>query len=222
VGDRPLFVILLRKHDSLAPMADAIQQGFRENKLLLLGEIQLAPAPAKARPVRVTLEAPDKITRSSVKLPQTVRGDFLSCPEASDDALPLNLRVTARPESSSISMPSVVRVQSIRNVETPAKWVLSKQKPVQDKDSVVIPLSVKCASPGMFSTEIEGRLKMEIATSFAPAGAGWWIDVSTADPWQYPYKAYKLSYLVDKIHQSAVARNAVETLQVDLGLKVSH
>jgi hypothetical protein len=219
-GQRPLLFLLLSR-TAIDPLFRALQMGLNENKIDLRGQVQLAPSSALAP--QIVIDAPHA-TRQHVRLPSSTTGTLV-CSQPQADPLHVTVRVIP-PKVEAWPRPSKVVVSTFRTLEQPG-WVTvpPKQAEAKSDGSTELDFQIRCLNEGWsFSSEttLKGKFQFELQLAFEVSSTGWWSDISASNPWQYPFKAYKLDYLVEQIHLVALQQAPLQPMRISLDMKVRH
>jgi len=219
-GQRPLLFLLFSR-TTIDPLFKAVRLGLNENKLDISGDVQLAPV-SHLLP-QVLIDAPHA-TRQQVRLPSSATG-IMVCSQPDEDPLHVIVRLSPA-KIEGWPRPSRVVLSAFRTLEQPG-WVAVPPKTAEMKPdgSTELDFQIRCLNQGSFfsnETTLKGTFRLELQPTFEVSSIGWWSAISAPNPWQYPFKTYKLDYLTRQIHLAALQQAPLQPVRVSLDMKVRH
>lgn len=220
-GERPLLFVAFSRSGSLGPLLQAVRQSLNENRIPPVGLLQLAPASSPT--LRVSLDGP-KATLARIKLPKSPAED-LYCSEPINELMPLDVKISAVAPMDP-PQPSTEVVSSFQLVEPKPNWVAQPPQPLrQDPDgSAAQPIKIMCPKGSVFESvsTLPGRLHIRYQPTCEIKSAGWWVDLSATNSWQFPFKVYKLADLVKEVHQTALKQHKPAVVELNIRMKVQN
>jgi hypothetical protein len=223
-----MLVILLSKSGGLRELFSAVDDAGTQVFLKPLGKIQVFPASEYTPTIRAELKAESRQTLKPPKtfdvMNDTVKAEF-ACLQSGSDPLPLALVLSS--STPSMDEATTSRPDSLRIVGEQPSWAsrTGSRLNTQEDGTVRHDLTFVCEAPGMwesirsFSPMLKGTLRLEYTYKRLARAQGWWVELSAANPWQFPHKVYRLKEVVTRIQELAIQNEKPRTLRVDISLK---
>ena len=207
-GDRPLLLMMFSRGGDLSRLYSAVATALNDNHLDGTRVLQLSPF--RAAETTTELRAVDATATRLLTLPDLSKGE--SEMRCLANGRPFGVEIRIHPTGAlTPPQPSAINMINVQIPQQPA-WARQHKDSTHNGPQTTVLLDITCNSgfldrftPSAYVAQ-KGQLQIRFEQSWGNATSGWWLEWDAPNPWQFPFKVYKLAAVVQTVHRTAMER----------------